>query len=206
MNSISSYLKFYLLIFGFGSMLLAQNGDWQLVREPDWNFSMARVLFRSIEHGFIKSNQTHLLVTENGGELWQNTEWPDSVWKPEEPWNMLLTGYWQDMEFGELQDIWLVGDEGYLLHIPADGDVMRFITLPDRPLLSAGWFNVEKTIWLAGYYGEVFYSRDGGKSIEERYHFNDLLWDIWFADSLNGLVLARTGQDSSRCYRTRDGG
>ena len=197
-------LKAFSLCLFCISVLSAQD-QWQIVREPDWTFPMGRLLFWNENRGVIKGNYD-LLRTDNGGDIWQNTQWPDSVWNPQDPWNMLLTGSWLDMEFGERQDVWLVGSEGYLLHIPANGDVMRFITIPDRPLLRAGWFKVKSRMWLEGYYGEVFYSNDGGKSFEERYDFNNLLWDIAFTDSLDGFVLARTGQDSSRCYRTRDGG
>ena len=197
-------LKVFFLSLFCISVLSAQD-QWQIVREPDWHFSMKRLLFWDENQGFISGNY-YLLKTMNGGDVWQSTEWPDSVWNPQDPRNMLLTGSWIDIEFGEHQDVWLVGDEGYLLHIPANGDVMRFITIPDRPMLMAGWFKEKNHIFLAGYDGEIFCSIDGAQNWEQRYNFKKALWDISFTDSLNGFVLLSAFRDSSRCYRTRDGG
>lgn len=201
-------MKYYFLNLLIISLLLtvfdtttlySTDGKWTPVRRANWEYDMGRVIFRDIQHGFIKGRHNQLLITDNGGQNWMTCFFPDSIVDK-------MLGVWGDMDILSNKDIWLMEDEGILLKIPNSNEPWKYYMLPERPILRGISFPDEKNGWLAGYYGEIFRSVNGGKNWKQLYHFNRLIWDICFIDTLTGFVTVRKDTSVSQCYKTTDGG
>lgn len=180
----------------------ADTGKWSAVRRADWKFLLTRVVFWDNQRGFVKGLQRQLLITEDGGQNWRINAVTDSA-------VVRRIGGWADIQLTPEKDIWLIAEDGdgIVVRLPYNDKTWQFYVIPGRPILNAGYFIDNKHGWVAGYYGQIFRTRNGGQTWEQTYDFPEaILWDICFTDSLQGFTLVRTGSDQSKCYQTSDGG
>lgn len=190
----------------FGLILLSSDGgkSWQQ-RPTGTTQALSGVSFADRTHGFVVGSGGTVLATDDGGTTWraQNSGTKDQ----------LLAVYAVSPA-----QVFAVGAFGTLLSTSDGGrswnkHEMKWDVLIERivkegglvePNLNAVYFNSPKSGWIAGEFGLVLHTKDGGQTwISQRYG-SDLpqLYAVKFVDDRHGLTMGQAGS----LIQSTDGG
>lgn len=162
--------------------------------------SLRGVYFANEGEGWVVGDYGTVLYTENAGQVWMSQESGTE--------NNLRDVYFFDSNRGLV-----VGEQGIVL-ITVDGgndwnerkDLQEQFVVEESPFAAALFsiFFVDASRgWIAGDYGIILHTEDGGTSWEKQESgSSDLFMDIYFADPLSGWAVGEFGS----IIRTLDGG
>ena len=184
-----------------GKIVATSNGGerWESQKSGTDN-ALRGIFFADQKGGWVVGDAGTLIHTRDGGRSWTAQ-------------HSRTKKHLRDVFFINELTGWVVGEQGTVLSTVTGGkewkvrdDVQKFFTRNDNPFLIslfACCFMDDETGWIAGDYGTIIHTRDGGATWEEQTSGTDaLLMDITFVTPLTGWAVGENGTVLS----TRDGG
>jgi photosystem II stability/assembly factor-like uncharacterized protein len=131
---------------------------------------------------------------------------PDPV--PEDEWSVLMPLAATSLKLAVVRvgdDFIAVGDRGHVLVSEDQGRSWRQMRTPTRALLTGSHFHDRNLGWVVGHDAVILRTEDGGDTWCRTHFAPELefpLFDVWFADELNGIAVGAYGY----FLRSSDGG
>jgi len=183
--------------------MIAATGDggafWQ-AQKSITDSNLRGIYFMNDQEGWVVGDLGTVLHTVNAGEEWV----------------LLQSGtkkHLCDVYFFDRDSGFIVGEQGVVLATGNGGkdwkereDLRELFIVEDSPFLAALFgicFVDDKTGWIAGDYGTILHTKDGGETWEKQNSGTaDLLMDIYFIDGITGWAVGEVGS----ILHTSDGG
>ena len=192
----------------FGKIAATSDGGktWEAQKSGTDN-ALRDIFFINQNRGWAVGDLGTLISTLDGGQSW--TAQQSGTKK-----------HLRDISFTDELTGWVVGEQGTVLHTVNGGtewkerdDLHRLFTLADNPFLVSlfgSCFINDETGWIAGDYGTLIHTRNGGETWEQQESGTKaLLMDITFPTSLKGWAVGENGtilstSDGGRTWHTQE--
>ena len=165
--------------------------------------SLMKVFFKDQDRGFTVGADGTILMTKNGGMVWEDVSLECLTMLPEE---LLMNGIVSinlyDILFVSPDSGWIVGDSGAILHSEDGGRQWQIKNIGLLPPLFSISFRNEKVGWAVGQNGFSLKTVDGGETWEQVIIEKvNSLYQIKFCDNYGVIV-----GDQATVLKSSDGG